>query len=204
MAQYGAKYLRFAKKTAAGVKGTSFPTYGEAVDLGPLVSVTDTITYVTAENYGDNELQEYVSEFQKIDATAAMTEMPIASAVAVLGATLGSSGGISYNRDDSAPEGCLCFLTEKLVKKSGVYSKHYQGVCYPCMKGSRQGATYNTKGASITFANGQVNFTGKAEENGFYQVFSANLDTEEAAQAWCDTMLGGGAEALKEALASDT
>ena len=200
MAQYGAKYLRFAKKTAAGVAGESFPTYAAAVDLGPLVSVTDTITYATAENYGDNELQEFVNEFQRIDVTAAMTEMPIASAAVVYGASVGANGGIGYNREDSAPEGCLCFYTNKQAKKDGVQSKFFQGVFYPNLKGSRQGATYNTKGSSITFANGQANFTGSAEENGFYQVFSDNLATEEAAKAWCDKMLAGGAEALAEAV----
>lgn len=201
MAVYGAKYLRWAPKTAAGVAGTSFPTYGDAVDLGPLVSVADTITYASARNYGDNVLQESVDEFQELAVTASMTEMPIESAAAVYGASLGASGGIGYNAEDSAPEGGLGFFTSKLTKDAttGVQKKFYQGVFYPSVKGSRQGATYNTKGQSITFANGQANFTGSAEENGFFQVFSANLATEAEAKAWVDKMLKGGAEALAEA-----
>lgn len=199
MATYGAKYLRFAKKKAAGVVGESFPTYEAPVDMGPLVSVTDAITYASAENFGDNERQEFVNEFVKIDVTAAMTEMPIETAAQVYGATLGPTGGIGYNKEDSAPDGCLCFYTSKQAKKNGVQTKFFQGVFYPNLKGSRQGTTYNTKGASITFANGQANFSGASEENGYFQVFSGNLATEAEAKAWCDKMLAGGAAAFAEA-----
>lgn len=204
MAIYGAKYLRWAKKTAAGVAGTSFPAYAKALDMGPLVSVADSITYASAKNYGDNTLQEAVDEFQELSVTASMTEMPMATAAEIYGASVGASGAIGYGEEDEAPEGCLGFYTSKLSKdESGVQKKFYQGVFYPNLKGSRQGATYNTKGQSITFANGQANFTGTSEENGFFQVFSANLTTEEAAKAWVDKMLAGGEAALAETKATD-
>ena len=109
MAVYGAKYLRWAQKTAAGVAGTSFPTYGEAVDLGPLVSVADTIVYASAKNFGNNMLQESVDEFQEIDVTVSMTEMPIESAAKLYGATLSATGGISDGMEDAAAEGGLGF-----------------------------------------------------------------------------------------------
>lgn len=203
MAIYGAKGLQWAQKTAAGVEGTSFPTYDTPISLGPLVSVADTITYSTAENYGDNVLQEFVNEFQRMDVTVGMTEMPIESAAAVYGATKNAQGGLSYNAEDSAPEGGLGFYTTKITKgNDGVQKKYFQGVFYPNLKGSRQGATYNTKGSSITFANGQANFTGTTEENGFYQVFSGNLETEAAAKEWVALMLAGGEEALTAAKAA--
>lgn len=203
MAVYGAKYLRWAPKSAAGVAGTSLPTYGDAVDLGPLVSVADTITYASARNYGDNMLQESVDEFQEIGVTASMTEMPIESAAKVYGATLSANGGIAYGAEDSAPEGMLAFYTTKLSKDaSGVQKKFFQGVAYPNVKGSRQGATYNTKGQSITFANGQANFVGSTEENGKFQIFSSNFATEAEAKAWVDKMLKGGADAYAEVIAT--
>lgn len=198
MAVYGAKYLQWAKKTAAGVEGTSFPTYDAAVNLGPLVSVTDTITYASARNYGDNVLQESVDEFQEIGVVAGMTEMPIEVAAAVYGATLSKSGGVAYGAEDAAPEGCLGFYTTKLMKVEGVQTKTFQGVFYPNLKANRQGVTYNTKGQSITFANGQANFTGSAEENGFFQVFSKNFTAESEAKAWVDKMMAGGEAALTE------
>lgn len=203
MATYGAKYLRWAKKTAAGAAGTSFPTYDDALEMGPLVSVADTITYASGKNYGDNTLQEQLDEFQEIGVTVGMTEMPVATAAAIYGATVGTGGSIGYGEEDEAPEGCLGFYTTKLAKDaSGVQKKFFQGVFYPNLKGSRQGATYNTKGQSITFANGQANFTGTSEENGFFQVFSANLTTEAAAKAWVDKMVKGGAEAYAEVTAA--
>ena len=203
MAVYGAKYLRWAPQTAAGVAGTSLPTYGEAKDLGPLVSVADTITSASARNYGDNLLQESVDEFQEISVTAGMTEMPIESAAAVYGATLSANGGIAYGAEDAAPYGGLGFYTTKMSKdETGVMKKFYQGVFYPKLKGSRQGATYNTKGQSITFANGQANFVGSAEENGFFQIFSKNFATEAEAKAWVDLMLAGGEAAFAEAKAT--
>lgn len=203
MAVYGAKYLQWAKKTAAGVVGESFPTYDAAVNLGPLVSVTETITYASARNYGDNELQESVDEFQELGIAAAMTEMPIEAAAAVYGARVTSSGGISFNREDAPPQGCLGFYTSKQSKKDGVQQKFYQGIFYPSLTGSRQGTAYNTKGQSITFANGQANFVGSSEENGFWMVMSDNLATEAEAKAWVDTMMQGGADALAQAMAAD-
>ena len=203
MAIYGAKYLQWAKKVAGGVAGTSFPTYDAAVNLGPLVSVADTITYASGRNYGDNVLQESVDEFQEIGVVAGMTEMPIDVAAAVYGATLSANGGVAYGAEDAAPEGCLGFYTTKLSKVEGVQVKTFQGVFYPSLKASRQGVTYNTKGQSITFANGQANFVGSAEENGFFQVFSENFTTEAEAKAWVDKMMAGGEEALTEVQASD-
>lgn len=204
MAVYGAKYLRWAKKTAAGEAGSKFPTYAAAVSLGPLVSVADTITYASAKNYGDNVLQESVDEFQELGVAVSMTEMPVEAAAAVYGAVKSASGGVSYGAEDEAPEGGLGFYTTKLSKDAatGVQKRFYQGVFYPNLKGSRQGVTYNTKGQSISFANGQANFTGTAEENGFFQCFSANLETETAAKAWVDKMLAGGADAYTEATAA--
>lgn len=203
MAQYTAKYLRWAKKKAAGVVGTSFPTYETAMNMGPLASVAETINTSRAENYGDDELQEFADEFVSLALAATVTEMPVKTAAAVYGALENKSGGVSYKSDDTPPEGCLGMVTGKMYKnEAGVLTKAYQGIFYPNVTGSRQGTTFNTKGSSITFANSACNFTGKAEENGFHTVQSGNLATEAEAIAWVDTMLKGGAEALAEAQAA--
>lgn len=203
MSIYGAKYLRWAKKTAAGEVGSKLPTYDAAMDLGPLVSVADNIVYASARNYGDNKLQESVDEFQEIDVTAGMTEMPIDTAAALYGAAKNSGGGLTFGGEDEAPEGCMGFFVSKITKdaESGVQKKFFQGVFYPNLKASRQGVTYNTKGQNISFANGQANFVGTTEENGFFQIFSGNLATEAMAKAWVDKMMGGGTDAYAEAAA---
>lgn len=203
MARYTAKYLRWAKKTAAGVAGTSFPTYDTAMDLGPLASVAETINTVRAENYGDGELQEFVDEFSSLNLVVTVTEMPIATGAAVYGATKNSGGGLSFNVEDAPPEGCVGLVSgKKTLNEEGVYVKTYQGVFYPSVTGTRQGSTFNSKGAGITFENTTCNFTGKAEENGFHTVTSDNLDTFEAAKAWVDKMMAGGSAAYTAATAA--
>ena len=203
MAHYAAKYLRWARKTAAGVAGTSFPTYGEIMNMGPLAQVGETINTSRAENHGDDELQEFVDEFVSVALAVSVTEMPIDTAAAVYGATKTKGGGIAFNVNDAPPDGALGLITGKQFKnEAGLQQKAYQGVLYPNVKGRRQGTTFNTKGASITFANASASFTGTAEENGFHCVMSGNLATEAEAMAWVDKMLAGGAAALEEAKAA--
>lgn len=192
MATYGAKYLQagvFAESDA-DVSAEAFPKYGKVVNLGPLVQVTDSITYAEAKNYGDDELQEYANEFQEMTVDVEMTEMPMATAAAIYGASLDeSSEDLSYGTGDEAPYIGLAFYTKKQIKINGVTSVHYQGVYYPKLKGSRQGATYSTKGQSITFANGKAHFVGSASANGKYQVFSKNFTSETEAKAWVDAKI---------------
>lgn len=188
MAIYGAKGLR-AAKIASDAVADAYPTYEKAVSMGALVAVTDTITYAEARNYGDNELQEYVSEFQELGVDVEVTEIPMEVAALIYGATLAEDGSIAYKTGDAAPDVGVGFYTTKMVKKDGVTSKYFQGVVYPSLKGSRQGATYNTKGQSITFANGKAHFVGKASANGVFQAFSDNFTTEAEAIAWLEEKL---------------
>lgn len=203
MARYLASYLRWAPKTAAGVEGTNFPTYGDAMDMGPLASVAETINTTRAENHADNELEEFVEEFVSLGIAATVTEMPIDTVAKVYGATKSANGGVAFNKNDAPPEGGLGLVSGGQFKdESGVRKAYYQGVFYPSVKGVRQGTTFNTKGSSISFTNASTNFTGTTEENGFHTVWSAKMSTEAAAKAWVDKMLKGGAEALAEAQAA--
>lgn len=191
MASYGAKYLQWAPfaESSPDIDPSSFPKYGTPMNLGPLVQVTDTITYAEAKNYGDNELQETASEFQELGLDAEITELPIDAAAAVYGATKTEAGDLEFGDSDDAPWGGLAFYTNKQAKIGGVQKKYFQGVFYPKLKASRQGTTYTTKGQSITFANGKIRFTGTVCAKGKFQVFSANLETEAAAKAWVDALI---------------
>lgn len=192
MATYGAKYLQAGVFAATNpdASAEAFPKYGNVVNLGPMVQVTDSITNAEAKNYGDDELQEYAVEFQEMTVDAEITEIPLASAAAIYGATLEeTSGDLSYGAADSAPYIGLAFYTKKQAKVDGAQKIYFQGVYYPKLKASRQGGTYTTKGQSITFANGKVHFVGSAPANGKYQVFSKNFDTEAEAKAWVDAKI---------------
>ena len=202
MAKFIAKYLRWAPKTAAGVEGTSFPTYGEAMDMGPLASVVETINNNRAENFGDGELQEFADRFVSVALAVTVTEMPIDTAAAVFGTTKTASGGLSFGVDDVAPEGGLGLISGvQLPKKYGNKSV-YQGVFYPCVKASRQGGSFNGDASNLSFVNSNCEFTGTAEENGKYTVMSQHFDTIAQAQAWVEKMLKGGEPALAEAKAA--
>lgn len=191
MASYGAKYLQWAPfaEISPDIDASAFPKYGTPMNLGPLVQVTDTITYAEAKNYGDNELQETASEFQELGLDAEITELPIDAAAAIYGATKTEAGDLEFGDSDDAPWGGLAFYTNKQAKIGGVQKKFFQGVFYPKLKASRQGTTYTTKGQSITFSNGKIRFTGTVCAKGKFQVLSANLETEAAAKAWVDALI---------------
>lgn len=191
MASYGAKYLQWAPfaESSPDIDASAFPKYGTPMNLGPLVQVTDAITYAEAKNYGDNELQETASEFQELGLDAEITELPIDAAAAIYGATKTEAGDLEFGDSDDAPWGGLAFYTNKQAKIGGVQKKFFQGVFYPKLKASRQGTTYTTKGQSITFSNGKIRFTGTVCAKGKFQVLSANLETEAAAKAWVDALI---------------
>lgn len=192
MAKFGARYLQWAPFAAveADVDDAAFPKYGKPMNLGPLVAVTDTINVVEAENHGDDELQEYASEFQKLTVDVEITELPQEVAAVLYGAEIGADGGdLELGNGDDAPWGGLAFYTSKQTNVGGVQKKFFEGVYYPKLKASVQGATYNTKGQSITFANGKVHFTGTTCAKGKYKVLSKNFETAAEAKAWVDAKI---------------
>lgn len=189
MAFYGAKKIRFAP-IQTDTDASKYPVYGQAAFLGALVAVTDAISYAEANNYGDNELQETASEFQSMTVDIEVTELPAEQAAVVFGATLTEDGDLEYGGEDDAPWGGLAFYVTKQVKVGGVQKKFCQGIFDPKVKGSRQGATYSTKGQSITFTNGKAHFVGTTCAKGKHQVFSKNFETEAEADAWCAKWFG--------------
>lgn len=184
MSRYGAKYLQWApfKDAGADEDPQSFPKYGTPQNLGPLVVVNDSITTAEPEDYGDDGLQDSVTEFQKLDIEVEVTELPLEAAVPMFGATKTVDGDIEFGAEDAAPWGGLGFFVSKRVKGK----KCFQGIFYPKVMASRQGASYNTKGQSITFAHDKLKLKGAACKKGKYQVTSALLDTEDEAKAWVD------------------
>lgn len=57
MAKYGAKYLQWAPfvKESADTADDAYPKYGDPMNLGALVKVTDTPSFNEAKIYGDNK-----------------------------------------------------------------------------------------------------------------------------------------------------
>ena len=190
MARYGAKYIKFAKIKEE--KDKSLPTYDSVRDLSKLQTVTDSVAFVSGEQYGDNELQEKMTEFSSVTVDVEVTELQNEAAAVVLGATHtpaaeGKTGEIAHNINNVAPWGGLVFMGCKIIQNV----RKYFGVYYPKLKAEMQGETYATKGSSITLSGGKLHFAGTATKNGDYKIVSDDFDAEDKAKEWCDAKLGG-------------
>lgn len=188
MAGYGANNFRWAKLTS-DADPSKLPTYEAAMSMGPLTSVTDAVTMVSGENYGDDQLQDFVEEFQKLEIDVGSTDIPVATAAAFLGATLAEDGELHLNTEDAAPYGGAAFVARRGRKEAdGTYKRYFRAVMYPMIKGRKNNGAVTTKGSSITFANDSAHFTGKAAANGDYMI-QKDFETMDAAMAWLDTVM---------------
>ena len=180
MSKYGAKYLQWAPFASSNPEPeSSLPNYGTPINLGKLVSVSDSPTY------GDDALAEYINEFKEVGIDVEVSELPAANASAIFGATLGSGSSdtdLKFSGNDNAPYGGLGFYIRKMVDNV----VKYQGVYYPKVKASMQGESYATKGDSITLTGSKIKMTGAAAKNGQWKVVSADLESESAAKTWVD------------------
>lgn len=194
MAKYGAKYLQWAPfvEESADTADDAYPKYGDPMNLGALVKVTDTPSFNEAKSYGDNTLKEYVNEFKECTVAVEVTELSNSVASAVLGATINAEAqnDLEYSSEDNAPYGGLAFYINKQV--NGV--KFYHGIYYPKLKAAMQGTEYATKGDSITLTGGSLNFTAAAPANGKWKIESDDFTTEEEAKAWVDAKIKKAAE----------
>ena len=158
MASYGAKYIQWAPfaETSPDESAEAYPKYGDPINLGALQKATDSPSYNEAKIYGDDALDEYVSEFKECPIDVEITELSNAVASAVTGAQIDSSGDkdLHFNSSDEAPYGGMAFFVKKMVHKKVVY----QGIYYPKLKATMQGEEFNTKGDSITLAGGKLHF----------------------------------------------
>lgn len=186
MASYGAKYIQWAPfaETAPDESAEAYPKYGNPINLGALQKATDSPSYNEAKIYGDDALDEYVSEFKECPIDVEITELSNAVASAVTGAQIDSSGDkdLHFNSSDEAPYGGMAFFVKKMVHKKVVY----QGIYYPKLKATMQGEEFNTKGDSITLAGGKLHFLASTCAKGDWKVKSDDLATEAAAKTWVD------------------
>lgn len=189
MASYGAKYIQWAPfaETTPDESAEAYPKYGEPINLGALQKATDSPSYNEAKIYGDDALDEYVSEFKECPIDVEVTELSNAVASAVTGAKIdtgvsGSDKDLHFNSADEAPYGGMAFYVKKMVHKKVVY----QGIYYPKLKATMQGEEYSTKGDSITLAGGKLHLLASTCAMGDWKVKSENLTTEAAAKAWVD------------------
>ncbi len=187
MARYGAKYLQWAPfaTSSPDESATALPKYGTPINLGALNQVSDSPTFIEGSIYGDNGRKEYVQEFQELTVDVSVTELEVATAGAVLGATVDDDDGIIFTDSDNAPYGGLGFYVRKMVNNV----VFYQGIYYPKLKATMQSETFDTKGSNITLSGDKIKFEGEASANGTWKMKSDNLTTEALAKAWVDALV---------------
>lgn len=188
MAGYGANSFRWAPLVSDS-DASKLPTYGSALSMGPLTSVTDAITMVSGENYGDDELQDFIEEFVKLDVDVGSTDIPMATIAAFLGAKLSEDNELHFNVNDEAPYGGACFVARRGHRQAdGTYKRYFRAVLYTMIKGRMNNGSVTTKGSSITFSNDSAHFTGKVCAMGDHTV-KKDFDTMDAALAWLNTVM---------------
>lgn len=170
MADFGANHPCF-KPDAIGAVG---------VVLGRLVSANLTVNLASGEIYADDELAEQASEFSSGSLAMETDDMSDANASIVYGATV-VGGEVTYNKNDSAPIGCLAYY--KVLMRRGV--KYYKGYYYPRVRAALGNDNAQTKGSSITFQSTATAFTVFADENGDWRK-TETFNSAEAAKAWCE------------------
>ena len=188
MAGYGANNIRWGK-LVSDADASKLPTYEPALSMGPLTSVTDSVTFASGENHGSDELQDFIEEFVKIDVDVVSTDIPEAASVAFLGLTKGEDGILHFNKDDDPPYGGVGFIARRGRKLSdNTYKKYFRVMIYPMVKGRRSNVSAGTKTGSISFTNDNAHFTGKTCASGDY-VAQQDFETMAAALAFLDSVL---------------
>lgn len=190
MAKYGAKYLQWAPfaATQADEDESKYPLYAEPMNLGSLVKVTDAPSVQEATIYGDDDVDEAVTEVCEYTADAEITELSNEVASAVFGAELNTGendADLVHSTDDNPPWGGLAFYIRKKVNGATAF----QGIYYPKLKASVQGDEYTTKGGTVTLTGGKIHFKGTNAKNGAWKVKSKNFPTQAEAKAWVDAKI---------------
>ena len=182
--QYGAKMLQWAPFAESDPEPAgALPKYGTPMNLGALNKVTDSPTFNETKGYGDNALKVHVVEFKEAGIDVEVNELANAAASALFGATLEAEEGqdLHFGAEDNPPYGGLAFYINKMLEGN---VKVYQGLYYPKVKASVQGAEYSTKGESITLTNSKIHFLASACNSGDWQIKSKDFTTEAEAVSW--------------------
>lgn len=185
MPQYGAKMLQWAPFAASNPEpADALPNYGTPMNLGGLMSVAETLNFSEVEARADDVRKIYIKEFMDGSLAVGVLEMANATASAITGAKLDSTGSakdLHFSANDNAPYGGLGFYVS-CIKEDG--TKYYKGIFYPKVKASMDGRTYTTKQKTIVLDSPKLTFAVDACLTGEYKIESDELTTEATAATW--------------------
>lgn len=167
MAGFGANYPCFKPEDAdAGVV------------LGKLVAANLTVTLASGELYADDGLAEQMSEFSSGSVAMETDDVDDETAAVVYGCKV-EEGEATYNKDDTAPRGCLAYY-KVLVRKG---KKFFKGYFYPSARAALGNDNAQTRGNSITFQTTSTTFTIFADDKGDWRKTKTS-DKVEDIKSW--------------------
>lgn len=182
--KFGLVYSAFFPIT--GEPENSHPTYGPEVDLGAAVRANLTITYATAQAYGDDvaqlDLKEFVSA--QLDAETLLSDLEVDAAL--FGSTYKEGELTDSIQDDPVPGGYG--YIQKLAQRSG--GTVYRAVFLYYVTPSLNADNSDTRNASITFMNNSISCSVLADNTGAWRT-RKDFNTEAEAKAYIRTLAAG-------------
>lgn len=183
--KYGLVYSAFFPITAEPADAR--PTYGEEIDLGAAVKAYLTITYATAQAYGDDRAQLDLKEFVsgQLDAETLLSDLEIESQL--FGSTYTEGELIDSIQDDPA-SGAYAYIQKLAQRGSGgtVYRAVFLHHCTPSLNADNA----DTRNASITFMNNAVSYAVLADNTGEWRT-RKDFEDEASAKAYITSLATG-------------
>ncbi len=189
MAQFGAKYPRFAPIEAQGEGVLPTYDYEKVVTLGKLIKADLSVTNASGELYADDALAEKIDMFASGTLALDTDDKTDEVHAAIHGATKDTESSEVTDADtDIAPYGGIAYY--KVIVRGGV--RYYKGVFLPLVKAILGNDSAATKGSSITFGTSSTSFTVFRCNSGAWRVTKefTGADAEAACIAWCNQKLG--------------
>mgnify|MGYP002675708589 CR=1 FL=1 len=188
MAMIGLMRLKFAPHKS-DTNTAAFPTIDTDTGfaIGAIASLDIKLNNAEGEQYGDDVLQEYASEFTSADITAEVCDVTLDVEKKLYGLTQGASDSADEYYDgigDNAPYGMLGGI--QTIQRNGV--KAYKGYIFTKTKAMKPDENGSTKSGSISFGTVSLKFKAATSANGLWRM-RKEFETATAAEAWLDEKL---------------
>ena len=178
MANIGLRKPIVAKRNTGG-------TYGTPAALGKAVSVDITPNYAEGSLYGDDMKCEEDREFIDAALTLGVTTIPATFNETLFGHSVANDGEVQCNAGDESNEVGVGLIGVEKVDGA----KKYVATFMPRAKFTDPGASYQTKGDSITYNTPSITGTALATDDGLWKI-SKGFDTETEAETYINTRFG--------------
>ena len=188
MAMIGLTRLKYAPHKS-DTSATAFPTIetDTGFAIGAIASLDIKLNNAEGEQYGDDVLQEYASEFTSADITTEVCDVTLDVEKKLYSLTEGATETAEEYYDsttDSIGYGSLGGI--QTIQRNGV--KAYRGYIFNKVKPIKPDESSSTKSGSISFGTVSLKFKATAPANGKWRTRKEFTALTEA-EAWLDEKL---------------